>query len=330
MQRRWIALFVLVVVASSALVGFFAFRIPSHVAVGTRYPAAYHLPFTLGAESDFTRPGAGSGCECVRSGSGTEVDPFIISDWTVNSTNTDGIEIVGTNVHFVIDRVDMRTNSSNSAVNISEAQNGIVENSQITGWWFGVYTFHSSNMEFINDTITGNQFGIQLEASDNNQLLANRIEENRQLGIFLRGSNNIVNNNSVIRNGWGGINVDGTAGLVNSNQIENNVVSDNAVFGIGVWRAANNVFRSNTVMRNRVVGIMLTDQSTKNLIEANTVLKNAGSGIIIVGESSENTIRQNTAKGNGDGVKDFDLYDMSSGNIWQNNIYGTKKPDSIN
>jgi parallel beta-helix repeat protein len=73
---------------------------------------------------------------------------------------------------------------------------------------------------------------------------------------------------------------------------------------------------------------MLTDDSTKNLVEANNVTKNGGSGIIIM-ESSENTIRQNFAKGNGDGVKDFDLYDMGSGNVWQNNTYGTKKPDSI-
>jgi parallel beta-helix repeat protein len=133
----------------------------------------------------------------------------------------------------------------------------------------------------------------------------------------------------VIRNGWGGINVDGTAGPANANQIENNVVSDNNNFGIGLWLGANNVFRSNTVMHNNVTGIMITDYSTKNLVEANNVTKNGGSGIIIIGDSSDNTIRQNTARGNGDGVKDFDLYDMSSGNVWQNNTYDTKKPDSI-
>jgi parallel beta-helix repeat protein len=331
MNRRWIALLVLVVVASSSVGGFFAFKIPSHVAVQTRYPAELHSPITLAAESDFTKPGAGSGCECVRSGSGSEADPFVISDWIMNSTNADGIDIVGTSVYLVIARVDLRrnSNSTSSAVYVGEAKNGIVENSQMSGWWFGVYTISSSNMEFINNTITENQYGIQLEASSNNELLANRIEKNGQLGIFLRGSNNIVRDNSVIGNGWGGINVDGTAGLANANQIESNVVSDNAVFGIALWRGANNVFRSNTVMHNQAVGIMLTDQSTKNLVEANNVTRNAGSGIIIIGESSENTIRQNTAKGNGDGVKDFDLYDMSSGNVWENNTYDTKKPDSI-
>jgi parallel beta-helix repeat protein len=329
MNRRWIVLLVLVVVASSSVVGFFAFKIPTHAAVEKRYPPELHSPITLAAESDFTKPGAGSGCECVRSGSGSETDPFVISDWVVNSTNADGIDIVETSVYFVISRVDLQSNSSNVAVYVSEAKNGIIENSQMSGWWFGVYTISSSNMQFINDTITGNRYGIQLEASSNNELLANKIEENMQLGIFLRGSNNIVRDNSVIRNGWGGINVDGTAGSANANEIENNVVSDNAVFGIGLWAGANNVFRSNTIVHNHVVGIMLTDDSTKNLVETNNVTKNGGSGIIIM-ESSGNTIRQNVAKGNGDGVKDFDLYDMASGNVWENNIYDTKKPDSIN
>lgn len=329
MDRRWIVVLVLVVAASSAVVGFFAYRIPPHVEAETKYPAASHSPIILSTDGDFTKPGAGSGCECVRSGSGAEADPFVISDWMVNSTDDDGIAIFGTTTHFVIARVELQSSNGNRGLYISDAENGVVKDSQIRGWWFGVFTFHSSNFKFTNNTITGNQYGIQLEASNNNELLGNRFEENGQLGIFLRGSNNILRDNSVIRNGWGGINVDGTAGPADANQIESNVVSDNPVFGIGVWRGANNVLRSNTVMRNQVVGIMLTDHSTKNLIEANTVSKNGGTGIIIIGESSENTIRQNTARGNGDGVKDFDLYDMASGNIWQNNTYDTKKPDSI-
>jgi parallel beta-helix repeat protein len=329
MNRRWIAFLALVLVASSATVGLFALRTPSHVAVESKYSPSYHSPIAIAAESDFTKPGSGSGCECVRSGSGTETDPYVISDWIVNSTNGDGIDIWGTEAHFVITRVGLRSNSSGSGVYISDAKNGIVENSQIRGWWFGLYVFRSGSMEFINNTIAGNEYGIQLEASSNNQVLDNRIEDNREVGLFLRGSNSILRNNSVIRNGFGGINVDGTSGFANGNVVESNVVSDNAVYGIGLWRGANNVFRSNTVTQNHIVGIMLTDHSTKNLIETNTVLKNGGSGIIIIGNSSQNTIRQNTARGNGDGVKDFDLYDMASGNVWQDNTYDSKSPANL-
>ena len=108
-DRRWIVVLVLVVVASSAVAGFFTYRIPPHVVVETKYPPAPHSPITLGAEGDFTKPGAGSGCECVRSGSGTEADPFVISDWIVNSTDDDGIDIFGTTTHFVIARVELQS-----------------------------------------------------------------------------------------------------------------------------------------------------------------------------------------------------------------------------
>jgi parallel beta-helix repeat protein len=329
MDRRWTTVVVLVLVALSVIVGFLAYRTPSHVQTETRYPAEYHSPFSISSEVDFTKPNAGSGCECVRSGSGTEADPFLISDWIVNSTDTDGVVIFGTKAHFLIVRVELRSSDQNRGLYVSDAENGVIEDSQITGWWFGVFIFHSNNFRLINNTIQRNQYGIQLEASNNNELSGNRFEENAQLGIFLRGPNNVLRDNSVIKNGWGGINVDGTAGTVDANLIEGNVVSDNPVFGIGIWRAANNVLRNNTVVRNQMVGIMLTDHSTQNLIEANVVSNNGGSGIILVDGSSGNTIRQNTARGNGDGVKDFDLYDRVSGNIWENNTYDTKKPDTI-
>jgi parallel beta-helix repeat protein len=82
-------------------------------------------------------------------------------------------------------------------------------------------------------------------------------------------------------------------------------------------------------MRNTGVGITLTDHSTNNLIEANTISGTIGNGISLVQGSSGNTIRGNTAKGNGDGVNCYDLLDYGSNNVWQNNTYDTKKPESI-
>jgi len=327
-RRRLLVVLLVLVVISSAAAGYFILgaRRPE---TSARHPVAQHSPIIISADADFTEPGAGLGCECVRSGSGKELDPYVISDWIVNSTESDGIVIWGTSTHFLIARVELLSASGNRGIYMSQVENGVVQGCRITGWFFAVYVFRSSKLEFTNNIITGNAYGMQLEASHHSKLIGNRFDDNSELGIFLRGSNNMLRDNSVMRNGFGGINVDGTAGPANDNQLEGNTVSENSVYGIGVWRAASNVFRSNTVMHNQVVGIMLTDHSTNNLIEANTVSKNNGSGIIIVGESSANTIRQNTARGNGDGVNDFDLYDMASGNVWQNNTYDTKKPDSI-
>jgi parallel beta-helix repeat protein len=328
MNRRLLVVLLVLVVISSAAGAYFilAARRPE---TSAKYPVAEHSPIMISADTDFTKPGAGSGCECVRSGSGNEFDPYVISDWVVNSTGSDGIVIWGTSAHVLIARVEIRGASADRGIYMSQVENGVVQDCRITRWFFGVYVFRSSNLEFTNNTVTGNSYGIQLEASQHNNLIGNRFDDNSELGIFLRGSNNILKDNSVTRNGFGGINVDGTAGPANDNQLEGNAVSENSVYGIGVWRAANNVFRSNTVTHNQVVGIMLTDHCTNNLIEANTVSNNQGSGIITIAGSSGNTIRHNTARGNGDGVNDFDLYDMASGNVWQDNTYDTKKPDSI-
>jgi parallel beta-helix repeat protein len=328
MRKEILAALLVLVVASSAVVGYMIFEMPRTAIVSVRYPPTQRSPIIIATDSDFTKPGAGSGCECVRSGSGQRQDPYMISDWTVNSTE-EAIYIWRTTAYFVISRVDLHGVSSGHGIYLEQVQNGVFEGCQIIDFWSGVYVFRSAELEFTNNTVTGAQFAIQLEASDDNKLVANRFDDNREIGIFVRGSRNLVKENSVRRNGFGGINVDGTAGAADQNQIIGNVVSDSKTYGIGMWRAANNIVRSNTIMRNTGVGITLTDHSTKNLIEDNSISGSIGDGIAVVQGSSGNTIRGNTAKGNGDGVDSFDLLDYGSNNVWQNNTYDTKKPDTI-
>jgi len=328
MDRRLLALLIVLAIASSAVLVYFVFEIPRGPEARAKYQVAAHSSIIVGSDSDFTEPGAGSGCECVRSGSGRQGDPYLISDWTINSSRQDGIVISGTSVYVVIARVKLQGKHLNGMY-FDAAQNVIVEDCEIKGYLNGIFALASSNLEFINNTVTGNQYGIELEASNDNKLIANRFDDNGQLGIFVRGSNNILKDNSATGNEFGGINIDGTASPADANVVEGNIVSENKVYGIGVWRGAKNVMRSNTVMYNLVVGIMLTDHSTSNLIEGNTVSHNAGSGVVLTDGSSGNTISGNTARGNGDGVNDFDLYDNCSDNVWQNNTYDTKKPDSI-
>jgi parallel beta-helix repeat protein len=330
MQTRALVAVLILAVAISAGIGYYALQSEHGPNVEAGYPAAPHSAIAIGSDSDFTKPGAGSGCECVRTGSGTEADPYLISDWIVNSTTQNGIVIWGTSVHLVIARVELHSPFFHgSGIYLKYAQNVIVRDCRINGYLNGIFTFFSSNLQFINNTVTDNQYGILLEASDNNGLVGNRFDRNGEIGIFVRGPNNILRNNTAIMNGFGGINIDGTAGVATGNQVEGNIVSDSGSYGIGIWRSSNNVLRSNTVTRNKIVGIMLTDHSTNNMIEANTVSDNAGSGIALIDGSSGNTVRLNTVRRNGDGVNDFDLYDAVSGNVWQENVYDTKKPETI-
>jgi parallel beta-helix repeat protein len=329
MHRRLIIFSLALIIALSTVLVYMAVRpTPSVQTRRQTYAITLHEPVALGSDSDFTKPSTGSGCECVRSGSGEELNPYVISDWMINSTGGDGIIISGTKAHFVIADVVLEGHGLYTAIRIEDSENGRVEDSRITGWWFGLYIFSSDNIELSNNTVTGNAYGIQLEASDNNRLVGNRFDSNQQLGIFLRGSNNLLQDNSATGNSFGGINVDGTTGSARSNQLKGNIASENGVYGIGVWRGHSNTLVSNDVRNNKVEGIMLTDHSTDNLIENNTVLDN-GSGINLIGGSSGNTIRGNTARGNGDGIEYFDLFDSSGGNTWADNRYDTKSPSSL-
>jgi parallel beta-helix repeat protein len=329
-DKKAVAVVLIIAALSSALVGYFMLVPTPEQHPKPQYSVDPHSRIAIAVEGDLTRLGAGSGCECVRTGSGRQNDPYLISDWILNSTGADAIIVAGTTVYITIARVKLLgANFTNNGIYIYFAQNVIVEESQIQGYLNGIFTFSSSNLAFINNTVTENFYGIQLEASNENKVVHNTFDDNREIGIFVRGSRNTIVNNSASHNWYGGINVDGTAGPADENLLDGNVVSGNRVYGIGMWHAIKNVLRSNTVTHNEMWGIMLTDHCAFNVLEANTVLENDGSGISLIDNSSKNTIRGNTSKGNGDGINGFDLYDAVSGNDWQNNTYDTKKPESL-
>jgi len=73
----------------------------------------------------------------------------------------------------------------------------------------------------------------------------------------------------------------------------------------------------------------LTEDSTNNLVERNLVTESEADGIIINEGSTSNVITGNTAKGNGDGVRYFDLRDRTGGNVWEDNTYETKNPENL-
>jgi hypothetical protein len=50
---------------------------------------------------------------------------------------------------------------------------------------------------------------------------------------------------------------------------------------------------------------------------------------VIAEESSGNVVQRNVVKGNGDGVRSFDLHSKASDNVWTSNTFETKEPDSL-
>ena len=303
------------------LVGSFLFS-QSRLPADHEYSPVTHLGIFISGNADFAR------CECVRSGLGTEREPYIISDWKINASGSDGISIIGCTAYFVIKKVEIHGDSAHVGIRLSGVENAKIEESLITDNLVGVYTFTSSNLVLKSNSISKNQFGVRLEASDDNTLESNNFDGNSQIAIFVRGSRNLLKNNRIANGTFGGINIDGTIGSATDNLIEANVITDGSSYGIGMWRAADCILRGNTVSRNLGIGILLTDASNNNAVDANNVTENRGTGILVT-HSSSNHLEGNTAKDNGDGVESFDLEDAGADNIWRNNIYRTKKPDTL-
>jgi parallel beta-helix repeat protein len=285
-------------------------------------------PIKIGEDADFTRVGAGKGCECTRAGSGTERDPYVISDWVINASGSTGINVFGTDSYFTIQRVQVQGDNQSIGINLDQVKNGRIEESFIISNFKAVYVSQSSNLQFINNTIEEDTYGIHLEASHSNQVSSNHFNEIGSVAIFVRGSENSVTGNTV-SGAYGAINIDGTAGGANDNLVEENSISNTTEYGIGVWSAARTVVRGNLVTHSQGVGIVLTDGSSNSIVEGNRATENKGGGILLTEDTSHNSVIGNTAKQNGDGVNFFDLEDAGSVNTWENNSYDTKMPETL-
>jgi parallel beta-helix repeat protein len=287
---------------------------------------AAHEQVVIQDASDFTRPGAGSGCECVREGSGSSSDPFIISNWRIIASSDNAISISQTTVHFVVLNVVVNVTGAYYGVALRNVANGTIQDSSFTGG--GISLHNSKTTSILNNTITDSVFGILVEASDNNIIKRNKLDRIRQVGIFNRASGNLIEGNHVTNGSFGGINIDGMTGFGDDNRILNNLVEGNANYGIGLWEARNNSIRGNIVSRNGV-GIMLTASCADNLLEQNNVANNTADGILVDEQSTKNKITGNTTAGNGNGTTSFDLHDKGSDNVWLANTFNTRRPDTI-
>jgi parallel beta-helix repeat protein len=288
---------------------------------------APHETITIEDATDFTPPGAPSGCECVRGGSGSSSDPFVISDWKLNASEGDAISIAWTSVHFIIFNIRVNVTGVYNSVVLRNVANGTIRDSFFSGG--GISLYNSNAISILNNTITGSKFGMLLEASNDNTISGNRLDQIQLVGIFVRSSDNLVERNHVTDGSNGGINIDGTSGFGSDNRIVNNVVEGNPQYGVGLWQAQNNSVIGNVISNNGGAGIMFVTSCTKNIVEQNNVMNNKGDGILVDEQSTDNKITGNTATGNGNGTTTFDLHDESSDNLWLSNTFNTRRPDTI-
>ncbi|MFX1506835.1 MAG: right-handed parallel beta-helix repeat-containing protein, partial [Promethearchaeota archaeon] len=137
------------------------------------------------------------------SGSGTVNDPYIISGWKITDSDTYGIYIIGTTMHFRIENC-LIANSSKYGIFIDNVTSGtttVANNICNDNIVIGIYIRYSTSSTITNNTCNNNyNFGIYLQDSSSS-IIVNNTCYNDGTGIYLfrsdysRVANNIYNDN---------------------------------------------------------------------------------------------------------------------------------------
>lgn len=211
------------------------------------------------------------------SGSGTELDPYILEGLNIDANETDSpISIWHSEVYFIIQGCSLNNSASgsNGGVFLTNVTNGhIVGNMFYNHRNAGVYGVATDYI-----TVSENSF------------------ENHQHGVYLSGSYNEVLGNTFYGDGTGSGVVIQSSPAFHDNLIDGNRI-ENCWQGIFIFDSDNNTISHNTAIRNLNYGIGVTGTANNNLFLGNSLINNTLSGILI-DNSINNTLEDNIAKAN--------------------------------
>jgi len=260
------------------------------------------------------------------SGSGTENDPYIIENITINGDNSGScLTIRDSNRYFIIRNCRFygagypQTGTYPAGIKLYNAGHGKLIENDCNSNYIGIYLENSHGNQ-----ITENQANIAMDAgiylvdSNNNNIEKNIVYDGYWYGMFIIGDNNIISENIVSGNSWRGISL--AWGL-------NNIISDNLIkynsYGIEIVEC----FSINTISRNNITdngkGIYLT-ACHDAIISENKINENTD-GIYSDYNCKDNQISRNIIDNNGDGIYldlECDYNIIYENNLDDNDNYG--------
>ncbi|MFX1570537.1 MAG: nitrous oxide reductase family maturation protein NosD [Promethearchaeota archaeon] len=276
------------------------------------------------------------------SGSGTELDPYIIEDLIIDGKLADiCIEISNSDAHFIIRGCSLNNTPSgatDAGIYLNNVTNGVIidntfynhRNACIFGimshnntisdnsfdfFQHGIYLYGSSN-ELLDNNIYGDLSGtgIVLEGSYYyNHITGNTIENCYQGILILSPNNNTISGNNAFGNTMNGI------GFSDSdfNYISDNTFHDNGLHGILMIAGSNDNTIENTMVYDNFQNGIDLESCSNNIINDNIILDNINNGIDLDGTSNNNLIYGNFFSGNG-----IHAFDDGSNNDWNTTIIG--------
>jgi parallel beta-helix repeat protein len=239
-------------------------------------------------------------------GSGTESDPYIIENLTINAKGAGNCIYIGnTTVYFIIRNCSLTGANGNThptylgaGITLNKVINGKIESNNITRNKYGVYLYDSdynyiNNNTCINKNFAGNSDGIMIYFSYHNSVTNNTCN-NFSGGIVLlaQSSYNTIRNNTCLSNSNIGISSTSTQ----NNNFYDNICKWNywGMYVLG-W---NHIVRNNSCLSNR---IGLQGGTTLGEIIGNNFTDNERRGLQL-SDTSGSRIEENICLNNEDGV----------------------------
>ena len=251
-----------------------------------------HVPIYIISNENFI-PANG-----VVGGSGTENDPYIVENYSINAENANGIDIRNTTDYFIIRNCLVENGVDNyNGIHLENVVNGRVESCVSRNNFNGIHVSYSSHISISYNTCENNHDdgihvrdyssyisithntcrnnftdgsdGIQISDSSYTSISHNICDNNHASGIYLKSnsSNNTVDNNVCVSSIYG----------IHLSDSDNNVISSNIlgsnVFGVRLKGSSNNVLEGN-ICENNSWGIYLRFSSDNNTMHHNCLLFN--------------------------------------------------------
>ena len=290
------------------------------------------------------------------SGSGTEIDPYIIENYYIeySGTSSYGISVFNTNKCFVIRNCYIDCNGGIFLQDIN-SNNTLVENVVFVGITlegmrmeyvrnitldsllihgsynshYGIYTYDSSNLYFNNVTCKETDNGIWFFTNDNNITIENsNLSENREYGLVMSGSIDVrCNNVETSNNGDCGIYAISAVNII----VDGCQMLNNEKTGF-LLHSSTSVKIKNCVSWDNSQGIILRDGTTDaELInvsckynEGGLIIRDSCSNVII----SDSFFTDNDASGMT--VTSSGFVYLENSNINDNGGYAVTIQDGVN
>jgi parallel beta-helix repeat protein len=296
----------------------------------------YHEPISITNDAELAA--------IASNGTGATDDPYILEQWKIDATNTNGLYITGSTKYFIIRNCWIEGTSRNYyGIYLNQIANNTAHlvNNTCRNNLYGIYIRYSDSVTVFNNFCQNNYNSIYLYHSSYSSITGNICSDNEGIGIYLHDSSGYakVDNNICNRNKANGIRIlsSVSCSVINNScsqnyphgiilfsadhsRITRNVCYNNSLDGLVLYRTSFSFVSNNTCYMNSRNGIYYQRNSDTNEIFWNILLDNYLYGIMVRDGSKENQIYQNNFLNNG-----FELisqaYDNSTNNLWEENYW---------